>query len=153
MLVAMSYFCWMNNTKVRHILYYNYIHGKLSLHQLCDPRHTHIDLRNLIPGGEIHHTCYWKIKDRLKCFHSSFCLQTIDAICPYGWNRRVSFGNGSKLFLKLTHFCPAGTDLQIVTGPGAWNTGNLICCIDIHIISVEIPQDFNGGIALISQTF
>ena len=74
MLVAMSYFCWMNNTKVRHILYYNYIHGKLSLHQLCDPRHTHIDLRNLIPGGEIYHTCYRKIKDRLKCFHGGFCL-------------------------------------------------------------------------------
>lgn len=45
------------------------------------------------------------------------------------------------------------TDSQVISRPGRGNPGNCFRHIDIHIVSIEAPQDLNCGISLISQSF
>ena len=57
------------------------------------------------------------------------------------------------MLLHLTHLIPAGTNLEIFSGPGSRNTGNLFCFIDVHIASIIITEDFYGAVILIPQIF
>ena len=124
---------------------------KSFLHQLCDPRHTHIDLRNLIPGWEIHHSRHRQIKNPLKCFHRFPGSFPENTICGNGWNGRVCLRNPCKLLLHLPHFCSGRSNCQIRSRPGRWNSCYLLRGIDINAASVIITQNLNRTVTLISQ--
>lgn len=53
--------------------------------------------------------------------------------------------------MKLPHLFTGGTLAQIIAGPGGWYAGDDFCRIDIHVVAIVIPYDFNGGVALFSK--
>lgn len=56
-----------------------------------------------------------------------------------------------QLLLQLGHFLTGGTYVQVITGPGGGNAADGGGSIDIHIASIIVMDDFNGGITLVSQ--
>lgn len=121
--------------------------------QLCNPGDTYKNLLDFIPGGIIHNTGGRKIKDSLKLPYCILRGFSVNAIGRDGRQGRIGTGDGIELFLNLPDFIAGRTDVQRSTRPGSWNPGNFFGSVDIHVVSVEIPKDFNGSIALVSKIF
>ena len=67
--------------------------------------------------------------------------------------RRNCFGNHCKLLLNLPDFISGRTYLQIIPRPGCRDTGNLLRCIDKHIITIIITENFYRFVVLIPKIF
>ena len=114
-------------------------------------RHADIDFRNFVPGGIVGHAGLGQIENPLKNADGFRRCGAVNAVsCESGYCRIVAC-NAVQLVLQLSDLVAGGTDAEIVAGPGGGHTGDKVGRIDIHIISKIIADDFDGGIALVTQ--
>ena len=105
---------------------------------------------NLIPCGKIYHSGLGKSKDRLEFPNSFRGSWTIDPI------REISGIAVYTLRLHLTVPAAAAPyhrwhQSSDHIRPRCRDAGDLFCRIDIHIISIKIPQDLDGTVPRFSE--
>lgn len=122
------------------------------LPKLRNSGHSHVDLRDFVPGPIVNNASYRQSKYRLKFLHSRLCSRSIDTICIHPGQCRICLCDHVELFLHLQNLTSAGPHTQIISRPGGRNTGDLHCRINIDTLSIIIPQNLNRRIPLLSQT-
>lgn len=118
-----------------------------------DPRNAYVNFLDFIPCLIIDHTSYRKTKNSLKYLHCIGGGRAVDAVHPDFWDERIVVGDCIDLFLHLLYFGSPASDPQIFAGPGSGDSGNFFCGVDIHAAAVEVTQNFDGGVALVTEGF
>ena len=118
---------------------------------LGDSRHADIDFRDLVPCGIVGHAGLGQVEDPLENADGFRRCRTVNAVGCESRYCRVVACNSVQLVLELSDLVAGGADSEIVAGPGGGHTGDEVGRVDIHIISEIIANDFDGGIALVTQ--
>lgn len=77
--------------------------------QLPDPRHGHIDMRDLIPRRKIRDAGRGQAEDGLELPHGSGGGRSVDAVCSNPRDGGVDRGDRIQLLLKLPDLLAGGT--------------------------------------------
>ena len=85
--------------------------------QLCDLCDSHINMRDPVPGTEIHHSGFGKTEDGLELADGCGSGRAIDTVGSDIRDGRIDRGDGIKLFLHLLYLRTGGAEGQIFAGP------------------------------------
>ncbi len=51
----------------------------------------------------------------------------------------------------MQYLIPGGADIQVITGPGGGDAGDGYRSVDIHVATVVVVDDLNGGVAFVAE--